>query len=83
MPKPGVFTVRVEPEKQKRLDELAESMDRSRNWLVNQALECYLDVQAWQIQQIRQGIEAADRGELATDEDINRVVNKYKPPSEA
>ena len=45
----GVFTVRISPEKQRQLDALAQVLDRSRNWVVSDAIDQYLDVQAWQL----------------------------------
>jgi predicted transcriptional regulator len=66
----GIFTVRISPEKQQQLDVLAQALDRSRNWVVSEAIDQYLDVQAWQIEQIQHGIEEADRGEFAPHEDV-------------
>ena len=66
----GVFTVRISPEKQQQLDVLAQALDRSRNWVVSEAIDQYLDTQAWQIDQIQHGIEEADRGELVPHEDV-------------
>jgi predicted transcriptional regulator len=67
----GVFTVRIPPEKQRQLDALAQVLDRSRNWVVCDAINQYLDVQAWQIAQIRHGVEEADRGELVSHEEVS------------
>jgi predicted transcriptional regulator len=67
----GVFTVRIPPEKQRQLDTLAQVLDRSRNWVVSAAIDQYLDVQAWQIAQIRHGVEEADRGELVSHEEVS------------
>jgi len=66
----GVFTVRIPPEKQQQLDALAQALDRSRNWVVSNAIDQYLDVQTWQIAQIQYGIEEADRGELVPHADV-------------
>ncbi len=60
----SAFTVRISEDKEKKLDKLAKSIDRSRNWVVNQAIEQYLDLQAWQVEAIQKGIDAADKGEL-------------------
>lgn len=54
------FTVRVDSKKVEQLDELAGKMDRSRNYLVNQAIDQFLEVHAWQIERTREGIKAAD-----------------------
>jgi predicted transcriptional regulator len=40
------FTVRSESKKIKQLDKLASQRKRSRNYLMNEALDYYLDVQA-------------------------------------
>ena len=41
------FTIRIDEDKQHKLDMLAESMDRSRNWLVNEAIDNYLNDQEY------------------------------------
>ena len=66
----GVFTVRITPEKQRQLDALAQVLDRSRNWVVSDAIDQYLDVQAWQIEQIQHGLEEADRGAVVPHEEV-------------
>ncbi|MCK5431388.1 MAG: ribbon-helix-helix protein, CopG family, partial [Gammaproteobacteria bacterium] len=38
------FTIRSDSNKVKKLDQLANKLDRSRNYLVNQAIEQYLDI---------------------------------------
>jgi predicted transcriptional regulator len=68
------FTVRAESELVHQLDHLADSLDRSRNYLVNQALKEYLEHHAWQIEKITQGIAAADRGDLVAHDDVMREM---------
>lgn len=68
------FTVRAESELVHQLDHLADSLDRSRNYLVNQALKEYLEHHAWQIEKIAQGIAAAERGELIAHDDVMREM---------
>jgi predicted transcriptional regulator len=68
------FTVRAESELVHQLDHLADSLDRSRNYLVNQALKEYLEHHAWQIEKITQGIAAADRGELVAHDEVMREM---------
>lgn len=76
--KEGVFTVHMDPDKQKQLDAIAQQLDRSRNYVVNQAIEEFLDVHAWQVEHIRAGLAAAERGEFATDEEMETVFNRYR-----
>lgn len=68
------FTVRAESDIVHQLDHLADSLDRSRNYLVNQALKEYLEQHAWQIDKITQGIAAADRGELVDHDDVMKEM---------
>jgi len=64
------FTVNAEAELVHQLDHLADSLARSRNDVVNQALKEYLEQHVWQIEKITQGIAAADRGELVDHDDV-------------
>lgn len=72
------FTVRTDRKKVKQLDRLAKQQDRSRNYLVNQAIDQLLEVQAWQIERTREGIKAADDGRFASEAEMERIFNKYK-----
>ncbi|MGD0962168.1 MAG: ribbon-helix-helix protein, CopG family [Methylomonas sp.] len=58
------FTVRAESDIVHQLDCMANALDRSRNYLVNQALREYLETHAWQTEKITQGLAAAESGEL-------------------
>lgn len=49
-------TFRTEPEKRDELDKLAKSLDRDRSYLLNQAIDQYLDLHRWQLEQIEKGI---------------------------
>jgi predicted transcriptional regulator len=69
------FTVRAESNILHQLDHIAGSLDRSRNYLVNQAIQEYLETHAWQIEKITQGIEAADRGELVEHDQVMQEMD--------
>ena len=68
------FTIRAETEIVHKLDDLAGSLDRSRNYLVNQAIKEYLETHAWQVEKITQGMAAAERGELIAHDDVMREM---------
>lgn len=70
------FTVRAESNLVTQLDHLADTLDRSRNYLVNQALKEYLEQHAWQIEKISQGITAADRGELVDHDAVMKEMEE-------
>lgn len=68
---------RVSKDKIERIDAIAESMGRSRNWLLNKALDDILDHQAWFVAEVQKGIAAADKGEFASPEKVTAIFSKY------
>jgi len=68
---------RASKDKIERIDAIATSMGRSRNWLLNKALDDILEHQAWFEAEVQKGIAAADRGEFASPEEVTAVFNKY------
>ncbi len=72
------FSVRTDRKKVKQLDKLAKQQDRSRNYLVNQAIDQLLELHAWQDERVKEGIKSADAGRFAGDAEMERIFNKYK-----
>lgn len=56
--------ITVRTSKVAEIDALASAMDRSRNYIVNQAIEQYLEANAWQMERITDGIAAACEGRV-------------------
>jgi predicted transcriptional regulator len=73
----AALTLRLDDATLKALDLLAEKTNLSSSWHAVKAIEDYVAVNAWQISKIEAGIAAAERGELADDDDVARVVEKY------
>ncbi len=78
---PRSVTFELDDETLQTLDRLAERTERSRDDLISQAVQDYLAVQGWQIDKIREGIAAAERGDFADEEEIARIVEKYSTPA--
>ena len=55
-------TVRMENRTLKRVDGLANAMSRSRAWVINQAVERYLDYEEWFVTEVTQALKEAERG---------------------
>ncbi|MDH3692848.1 MAG: ribbon-helix-helix protein, CopG family [Gammaproteobacteria bacterium] len=72
------FTVRTDSKKLKQLDKLAKQTDRSRNYVINQAIDRLFEVHAWQVERTKEGIKAADEGHFASDAEMERIFNKHK-----
>jgi predicted transcriptional regulator len=57
------ITIRTDPELAKKIAALASAMDRSRNWVIEEALKQFVEVQMWQIEGIKAAIASVDKGE--------------------
>ena len=64
------ITVRTAKEIVDRIDALATASDRSRNYIVNQALRQYLETHDWQAERIEEGIADARAGRVRPGEDV-------------
>ena len=71
-------SIRVDDDVLTRLDRLAKSMDRSRSWVIGQAIERYLDHEEWFLDQVDEGIAQADRGELIAHDAVMREVRSRR-----
>ena len=72
-----MLNVRLPVSTYSRLSELTNSTGRSKTFLAVEALDAYLEQQAWQIAEIKAGLAEADRGEFATEEEVRNVFAKY------
>jgi predicted transcriptional regulator len=59
----STITVRTDPEVAAQIAFLAEAMDRSRNWVIEEALKQYIQTQSWQLEGIKHAQASLDRGE--------------------
>ena len=75
--KSQTVSARLDPETAKILDMLVKSTARSRSYLVAEAIENYVEDQAWQIEAIREGIKEADKGEFATEKEVKKILNQW------
>ena len=58
-----VTSVRLPDDLVSRLDDLAVAIDRSRGWLIEQAIARYVDEEAWQVAAISEALSALRSGE--------------------
>ncbi|ADE15926.1 CopG domain protein DNA-binding domain protein [Nitrosococcus halophilus Nc 4] len=66
----STITIRTDPEIAKQITALAKAMERSRNWVIEDALKHYIEEQAWQVEGIRDAMMALDQGEGIAHEDV-------------
>lgn len=71
-------TVRIPVALQQQLDTVAQAMEWSHAWVITQALEHFVAVQAWQVEEIRKALAEADVGDFATAEEIAALNTQYQ-----
>lgn len=60
-----------------QIEALAKATARTKSFLVIDALTSYVERESWQIRDIHEGIQEADAGEFAADEQVKAVFAKY------
>lgn len=72
------ITFRVNREKREALDAIAKGLDRDRSYILNQAIENYLEMHQWQVEEIEKAIVQADAGDFASEEEV--ISNPLESP---
>jgi predicted transcriptional regulator len=72
-----LVSTRVSTEVAKRLAALAQSTHRSKSFLAAQAIEEFLNVQEWHVEAIKEGIAAAERGDVKSHEQALAILNTW------
>ena len=70
-------TARLDTERKEKLDLLAKSTARSKSFLISEAVRAYVKEQAWQIDAIKDGVEQANAGNFASNDEIRSTFGKW------
>jgi len=70
-------TARIDEATQNSLDRLAKSTDRSRSWLVADAIRRYVEEESWQIAAIEEGVRQADAGNFASESEVKAAFASW------
>jgi predicted transcriptional regulator len=71
------MTIRLEAELKQRLDQLAQATHRSKSFLAAEALRDFIELNEWQIQEIKKAVSEADKGEFASDSAVNKTLARW------
>ena len=71
------MTIRLESDLKNRLDELAKITDRSKSYLAAEAIREFIELNEWQLLEIKQAVGEAEAGEFASDRDVQRTLKKW------
>ena len=82
MNKPLPFSISLEPELDSQVTEIAAHLDRSKAWVIEQAVREFVAVRDWQAAAIDEGVRAADAGLVAEHDDVAAWVASWDGPNE-
>lgn len=68
-------TVRMEDNLLQRVDGIAKSLNRPRSWIINQALERFVNYEEWYVQEVKDGLAEVENGDIAT---AGEVADSFK-----
>ena len=74
----STISMRLPDELTNQLDELAAATGRTKSFLAGQAIRDFIERESWQIAEITQAITEADKGEFASDEELNIISAKWQ-----
>jgi len=72
-------SIRLDDDTIKQLDMMAKVADRSRSWLMSQAVKQYVEHEAWQIDASRKSLEKFGKGnaQFAGHEDVVQWLSSW------
>ena len=82
MAKAASVNLRLEPELDQKLSAVATRLDRSRSWVVQQALKEFIELQLWQMSAIEEGLRDVESGRIIAHEDVVAWVESWGQPDE-
>jgi len=71
--------VHLSPEIQAKLNRLAAQQRRNAESLVHEAVERLVNYDEWFMDEVKNGLAVADRGEFIDHEDIGRTIDSRYP----
>lgn len=72
-----LVSTRVSAEVANRLAALSQTTHRSKSFLAAQAIEEFLNVQEWHVEAIKEGIAAAESGDVKSHEQAIAILNTW------
>ena len=71
------LTIRLESDLKDRLDDLANVTKRSKSFLAAEAIQEFVDLNEWQLQEIKTALAEADAGDFASSKELRTSLGKW------
>jgi predicted transcriptional regulator len=73
----SVLTLRLDSKLKKQLDRLSKAMERSRSFVAAQAIQEFVTLNEWQIDEIKKALVEADRGDFSGDKEVQQTLKRW------
>ena len=60
------------------LDSIGKALDRDRSYMINEAMETFIELNSWQVAQIQAGLKEADEGQFAPQSEIDEMLGRKR-----
>ncbi|WP_047960340.1 CopG family ribbon-helix-helix protein [Desulfovibrio sp. TomC] len=71
------MSLRLSEELSNKINEIAIATGRTKSFVAVQALQDFVEREAWQVSEIRKSLAEADVGDFATDEEMKALDEKW------
>ncbi|PCI58980.1 MAG: CopG family transcriptional regulator [Gammaproteobacteria bacterium] len=71
------MTIRLDETLKERLNKLALTSHRTKSFLAVDAIEKYIELNEWQMQEIETALTEAQNGDFATKEQVDDIFKKW------
>ena len=72
------ISFRTQAKKITALDAIGTTLDRDRTYLINEAIDNYLQLMQYHVKQIEEGIHQADQGQLVDHAEVNKLAASWR-----
>lgn len=72
------ISVRIASEKKAALEAIAKKVDRDLSLVIEDAVDAYLELHAWQVEHIEEGLRQADAGEFASETEVREALPRWR-----
>ena len=77
-----VLTIRVRPELKSQLDQLGQTLQRSKSYLAEQAIARYIKDNAWQIAELAQAEQEINTGQFISGSEVEQYLESWGSKNE-
>ncbi len=73
----AVLTLRINSKTKLMLDKLAGATHRTKSFLAAEAIERYIELEAWQVNEIKAALKEADKKDFISEREFAKLVRTH------